>query len=83
MASSINIFNFKTSIAKISKLIDDEVNKNVTFIFNDSDIKVKAHKFMLKIISPVFRAMFSSNFVEKDVVLISDITPEVFDLLIK
>lgn len=74
---------YRTTITNISKFIDDEEDKDVTFLFKDSDVKIKAHKFLLKAASPIFKEMLSKTFTEKPIVSITDVKPEVFQLLIK
>lgn len=61
-------------------LNDDE--KNITFNFEDSNTEIKAHKLILKTVSPVFEAMFSGSFAEKETALIQGIKPEIFQKLI-
>lgn len=74
---------YENIIKNISKLENKDGDKNVTFVFEASDIKIKAHKLLLVAASNVFEAMFSGNFAEEDQVKITDITPEVFQLMIR
>lgn len=83
MNQSINVSALPTIITNLSKLIDDEENKDVTFIFKDSDVKIKAHKIILKATSPVFKEILSTKLTKNPVVSVTDIKPEVFQLLIK
>lgn len=69
-------------VNSIGKLLNNEVNSDVTFVFKNSDIKYFAHKLLLSSRSDVFTTMFygavkevttSSNEIE-----IVDIEPETF-----
>lgn len=76
-------YTYKNTLERISKLVHNDKDKNVTFVFEGSDKKVNAHKLLLTAVSPVFEAMFSGSFAEKDEVKITDITPEIFQLMIR
>uniref|UniRef100_A0A336KHZ4 CSON003904 protein n=1 Tax=Culicoides sonorensis TaxID=179676 RepID=A0A336KHZ4_CULSO len=73
---------YKTLIGNLSNMINDETYKDVTFVFMDSEEEIKAHKYMLVSASPVFNSMFSGNFSEDDKVVIDDIKPDVFQVLL-
>lgn len=68
---------------KMSNLAFDERHKDVTFVFEGSDIRIRAHKCILEAVSPVFERMFSGSLAKEDEILITDIAPEVFELLIR
>lgn len=79
-------FNFETYqnlIVRLSTLAFDDRRKDVTFVFQGSDTRIKAHKCILEAVSPVFERMFSGSFVENEEVQITDITPEIFGQLIR
>uniref|UniRef100_A0A336MUB8 CSON007187 protein n=1 Tax=Culicoides sonorensis TaxID=179676 RepID=A0A336MUB8_CULSO len=60
-----------------------EGDKDVAFIFTDTEVKLTAHKLILKAASPVFFSMFSGNFSENNEVHISDINLSIFELLLR
>lgn len=83
MTQPTNMCAFPTTITNISKLIDDDKDKDVTFIFKDSDVKIKAHSILLKVASPVLKEMLSTQLTLNPVISITDIKPDIFQLLIK
>uniref|UniRef100_A0A336MWU7 CSON002446 protein n=1 Tax=Culicoides sonorensis TaxID=179676 RepID=A0A336MWU7_CULSO len=78
---SFNINVYKNLAASLSNMINDETRKDVTFVFKDSEVEIKAHKLVLENASPVFKSMFSGNFAEDDKVEIHDIKPDIFQVL--
>lgn len=59
---------------------DDE--KDIKFVFEESDTEIRAHKLVLKTVSPVLAGMFNGSFSEKDTALIRGIKPQIFQKLI-
>lgn len=74
---------YQNLINRLSKLAFDDSRKDVTFTFEKSDAKIKAHKSILEAASSVFKTMFSGKFAEEEEVKITEIRPDVFQLLIK
>lgn len=74
---------YRDLIAHHANLVFEDSRKDVTFVFVEAEISIKAHKCILEAVSPVFASMFSGNFAEKDEVKVTDVKPEAFQLLIR
>uniref|UniRef100_A0A336MLS2 CSON001131 protein n=1 Tax=Culicoides sonorensis TaxID=179676 RepID=A0A336MLS2_CULSO len=72
------ISNNASAIKQISNLIYNEEEKDVTFTFEGFDVKIMAHKFLVKAVSPVLKEMLT----ESTEIKITDIHPNVFQWLI-
>lgn len=71
--------------ATLTKLFDSlavDEKKDITFTFENSNVKIKANKLILQAVSSTFASMFSGSFKETDTALIKDIRPEIFQILI-
>lgn len=73
---------YRNLISAFSTLLLDEKTKDVTFYFPESKKRIRAHKSLLIRASPVFQTMFNGMFIENTDVIIKDITPEAFAMLI-
>lgn len=74
---------YETLIQRHSSLAVGNGRKDFTFTFVDSDVKICAHKHILQAASTVFETMISGSFAETDEAQITDIKPEIFQLLIE
>uniref|UniRef100_A0A336MWI1 CSON007095 protein n=1 Tax=Culicoides sonorensis TaxID=179676 RepID=A0A336MWI1_CULSO len=74
--------NYPDMFKKYGNLASKEDSKDITFEFENSDVKIKAHKFLLEAVSPVFATMFSGSWKEKNNAKIRDIRPEIFQKMI-
>lgn len=74
---------YRNLIGRLSKLVLDDSRKDVIFTFEGCGTTIKAHKNILEAVSSVFKTMFSGKFAEKEEVKITEIRPEIFQLLIK
>lgn len=81
--SNFELKTYQNLIKALSKLASEDCNKDVTFVFEGCDTKIKAHKSILEVASSVFKVMFSGKFSEMEEVKITEISPEVFQLLLK
>lgn len=75
--------SYPNLIKALSKLAIDDSRKDVIFTFEGFDTRIKAHKSILEVASSVFKSMFSGNYSESKEVKITEIKPEVFQLLLK
>lgn len=73
---------YQQTIKNIQALVLAEDTKDITFVFPDTQHQIKAHKLLLTAASPTFASMFSGHFIEKDTATITDVRPEIFQLLI-
>lgn len=69
-------------LEQLSSLASNDERKDITFEFKDSDVKIKAHKFILQTVSSTFTSMYTGAFKEKDSAVIHDIHPKIFQMLI-
>lgn len=60
-----------------------DFEKDVTFEFQQGGGEIEGHKLILSAASPVFRAMFSGKFKEKNKVQIEDISQVTFQRLMR
>uniref|UniRef100_A0A336KYD2 CSON001465 protein n=1 Tax=Culicoides sonorensis TaxID=179676 RepID=A0A336KYD2_CULSO len=74
--------SYQNLISAFSTLLLDEKTKDVTFYFPESKKRIRAHKSLLVRASPVFCTMFNGSFIENTDVIIKDISPEAFAMLI-
>lgn len=81
MSNNPIIIHSKT-FQKYLKMYSMDDTKDITFTFDESDMEIKAHKLILKTVSPVFERMFNGSFAGTDAVVIQGIKPKVFQKLI-
>ena len=83
--------SFKTSwqagknILECNKyMLDNQVYCDVTFKVGKAGKLIRAHKYVLASRSSVFAAMFCGSLQEtSDVIVVSDIEPDTFDILLR
>lgn len=55
-----NNIDFPQTFARYLSLYENDEKKDITFVFEESNVKIKAHKLILETVSPVFETMFNS-----------------------
>lgn len=67
---------------KQAQLYETKDYSDCTFIFPSTNVKIKAHKFLLMLNSPVFESMLFSDMAQSEI-LIEDIEPAIFEKFLK
>lgn len=64
-------------------MLEKEIMCDVTFRVGTDQTIIKAHKYMLASRSPVFYTMFEGSCPEKGEVIVPDVNPATFKILLK
>ncbi|CAG2219712.1 unnamed protein product [Mytilus edulis] len=68
---------------RMKYMLDNQLMCDVTFHVGSDKSPIKAHKYMLASASPVFYSMFEGPISEKGDVVIADMTPEYFNMMLQ
>ena len=73
----------KSVLQRMKYMLDNQLMCDVTFHVGTDKTPIQAHKYMLASSSPVFYSMFDGPVAEKGNVIIPDIEPETFEIILK